>query len=276
MRRSTRMMLMTGRNNRDYGRSEENRSGRMDGGEMNYGRSYGGEMYGGDRGRRGGYSPRSSYPRMETEYETTRNEYNGAGMNYGVEGRFRDRRGREHYDNGRFAPMRSELDEDDMEGHMPYYPAPVWGDPGMTGGIMAGFSGERGFRSDAGYQPRSEMDTRYAPMERGGFRGEEVQPMTRQKAEAWVSKMKNADGSTGQHWTMEKVRQLAQQKSLDVDPVELWVTMNMLYSDYGKVAQKHGLQSNVDFFVDMAQAFLDDKDAQPEKLARYYQYIAKK
>ena len=30
------------------------------------------------------------------------------------EGRFRDRRGREHYDNGRFAPMRS-------EGEPPYY-----------------------------------------------------------------------------------------------------------------------------------------------------------
>ena len=28
---------------------------------------------------------------------------------YGVESRFRDRRGREHYGNGRFAPMRNEM-----------------------------------------------------------------------------------------------------------------------------------------------------------------------
>ena len=28
---------------------------------------------------------------------------------YGAESRFRDRRGREHYDNGRFAPMRNEM-----------------------------------------------------------------------------------------------------------------------------------------------------------------------
>lgn len=28
--------------------------------------------------------------------------------NYGMEDKFRDRRGREHYDNGRFSPMRNE------------------------------------------------------------------------------------------------------------------------------------------------------------------------
>ena len=261
MRKSTRMMLITGREGRNNG-------------EMSYpymnDNSRGRGNYGGRN--RGNYGANN---RMENEYESTRNEYNGAGMNYGVEGRFRDRRGREHYDDGRFAPMRSEMDEDDMEGHYtPYYPSPVWGDPGM--GIMAGFNGERGFRSDAGYPRMNEMDSRHGMMQSGGARGMEVMPMDKRTAEEWVSRMKNADGSTGPHWTMEKTRQLAQQKGIDENPVEFWVTMNMLYSDFGKAAQKHGLQNNVDFFVDMAQAFLDDKDAQEDKLARYYQYIAKK
>ena len=52
-----------------------------------------------------------------TEYERENEVRNGYGAygneggnyvrdNYGVDNRFRDRRGREHYDNGRFAPVR--------------------------------------------------------------------------------------------------------------------------------------------------------------------------
>ena len=57
-----------------------------------------------------------------SEYEGrdyTRNEYNGSDMNYGgVEGRFRNRRGREHYDDGRYAPQRNVRNEyvDDNNG----------------------------------------------------------------------------------------------------------------------------------------------------------------
>ena len=31
----------------------------------------------------------------------------------------------------------------------------------------------------------------------------------------------------------------------------------------------------IDFYVDMAKAFLDDKDAGPDKLAKYYQYVVR-
>lgn len=274
MRKSTRMMMITGReglnNRRDYGRSEE----RMYGGEMSYPRmndnSRGRGNYGGRN--RGNYGANN---RMENEYESTRNEYNGSGMNYGVEGRFRDRRGREHYDDGRFAPMRSEMDEDDMEGHYtPYYPSPVWGDPGM--GIMAGFNGERGFRSDAGYPRMNEMESRHGMMQSGGARGMEVMPMDKRTAEEWLHRMKNTDGTVGPHWTMDKIKQVAQQKGIQGDPLELYVAMNMMYSDYGKAAMKHGLQNNIDYWLDMAQAFLDDQDAMPDKLSRYYEYIVQK
>lgn len=262
MRKSTRMMLITGREGRNNG-------------EMSYpymnDNSRGRGNYGGRN--RGNYGANN---RMETEYETTRNEYNGAGMNYGVEGRFRDRRGREHYDDGRFAPMRSEMDEDDMEGHYtPYYPSPVWGDPNM--GVMAGFNGERGFRSDAGYPRTNEMERHPGMMQgNGGAMSSMVMPLDKRTAEDWVHNMKNTDGTTGPHWTMDKVKQVAQQKGISDDPLEFFLVMNMLYSDYGKVAQKHGLTNNIDYWVDMAQAFLNDKDAMPEKLSRYYHYIVKK
>ena len=54
-----------------------------------------------------------------------------------------------------------------------------------------------------------------------------------------------------------------------------WVALNMIYSDYVKVAKKFGVGDKIDFYVDMAKAFLDDKDAGPDKLARYYKYIVR-
>ena len=45
--------------------------------------------------------------------------------------------------------------------------------------------------------------------------------------------------------------------------------MNMMYSDYCRVAEKVGA-SSLDFYAYMAKAFLDDRDAAPNKLARYY------
>ena len=47
-----------------------------------------------------------------------------------------------------------------------------------------------------------------------------------------------------------------------------------MYSDYMPVAKKLGV-NNMDFYTQMAKAFLDDKDALPDKLARYYEYIVK-
>lgn len=98
--------------------------------------------------------------------------------------------------------------------------------------------------------------------------------MDEKTAREWTARMRNEDGSKGPHWTMEQTKQFAQQKSVDCDPLELWVTMNMMYSDYCTVAKK--LQMNtVDFYLMLAQAFLDDRDAGEGKLAKYYECIVK-
>ena len=69
-------------------------------------------------------------------------------------------------------------------------------------------------------------------------------------------------------------RQFAKQKGLQYDDLTTWVTMNMIYSDYCGVAKKMNV-NNADFYVCMAQAFLDDKDAGEDKLYSYYKHIAK-
>lgn len=55
-----------------------------------------------------------------------------------------------------------------------------------------------------------------------------------------------------------------------------WVTMNMMYSDYGSVAIHYGV-STAEFFAELAQAFLFDKDGPgpKAKLAAYYHGIVK-
>ena len=85
--------------------------------------------------------------------------------------------------------------------------------------------------------------------------------------------MENADGTKGPLWTMEKTEEVRKQKGIECDLLEFCVATNMMYSDYVKAAEKVDC-SNMDFYACMAKAFLDGQDAQPDKLARYYRYIA--
>lgn len=228
----------------------------------------------------GDWGPRNAMPagdwgRMPPYWDTT-------------ESRFRDRSGREHYDNGRFAPendgggywVESRSDDSEPMGRYPRRDMPrSWYDPYRHGGMpMIGFSGSDGFRRDAGmdasYRSQDEMAYRHGMATPGHSRGGEVMPMDRQRAEQWAAKMQNADGTMGPHWTMEQTEQVRAQQGIDCDPVKFWVAMNMMYSDYVKAAEKLGV-NNVMFYASLAKAFLDDKDAQDDKLARYYEYIVK-
>ena len=91
----------------------------------------------------------------------------------------------------------------------------------------------------------------------------------------WVKNMRNADGTTGPHWPMDKTEEARLQRGIDCDSQAFWVAMNMVYSDYVKVAEKVNA-SSMDFYAWMAKAFLDDKDAHYkglEKLAQYYRHV---
>lgn len=100
-------------------------------------------------------------------------------------------------------------------------------------------------------------------------------PLTKAQVAAWVGSMKNADGTRGGHWTMEQTEAVRKQRGIECDPVMFYAAMNMMYSDYCKAVEKTGTVS-VDFYAYMAKAFLDDEDAAPDKLARYYHFVAAK
>lgn len=97
--------------------------------------------------------------------------------------------------------------------------------------------------------------------------------LTPERAKKWTKAMKNADGTTGAHWTQEHTSQVMAQRGYHYDPAIWHAVMCSIYSDYAEVAKKYGLSGNAEFFADMAHAWLDDKDAVENKAAAYYCYV---
>ena len=97
---------------------------------------------------------------------------------------------------------------------------------------------------------------------------------TEDDAKEWTARMENTDDTTGQHWPMEQTTAVMLSRGLHYDPAVWYAAMNMIYSDYFKTAKKHGVNT-VEFFADMTDAFLDDKDAgTPEdKISAYYHCV---
>lgn len=96
------------------------------------------------------------------------------------------------------------------------------------------------------------------------------------EAEAWVAHMKNEDPThpTGGRWTMAQTTSVMKDKGLSYPEAEWYAVMNMLYSDYGPLLAKHG-PNELDAYVELAKAWLDDKDAMPGKTARYYYSVVR-
>lgn len=206
-------------------------------------------------------------------------------MDYEPEGRFRDSRGREHYDNGRYAPARSEYDgyRGSDYGYMGYqtppYVPPVYEDeerrrmPMDTRMRMGGREYYDEPRMNRiGFSLDGEM-SRLPDDERREHMNVPTQ-LTRESAMVWTGDMVNADGTTGPHWSMEQVRQVMEQRGIECDPLEFYAVLNAVYSDYCAVAKRHSV-NKPEFYIDMAKAWLDDADAAKGKAARYFNYIVK-
>lgn len=305
MNKMAKMMLMNGQNRRedrnwDYHRDQRDR--RREGSIMYYDGQNGGQNYAGNPTGDWNFS-RQNYGRGDYG-----NDYGGYGSDSAPEDRFRDRRGREHYDNGRYAPQNYFSGDARYNGERPmgsWYPHkmpnPYYPDPRFSPYSGGGQNYEReaqpmkmnkiGFSTDTGmdrypeefprdrrsgmeYSQREEIQHRRGEYMAGYGSGEAVRSINKESAEEWASHMENEDGTTGPHWTMEQTKQVQSQKGIDCDPVQFWIVMNMMYSDYSRVAKKMNISSS-EFYACMAEAFLDDKDAQPDKLARYYQFVVK-
>jgi hypothetical protein len=91
---------------------------------------------------------------------------------------------------------------------------------------------------------------------------------------SWVDNMVNEDGTKGAHWSMEQTKNVLRQRDSNISPEDFYVAMNMMYSDYYKVAKRFNV-SSLDFYASMAEAFLNDKDTAENKLSNYFEYVVK-
>lgn len=103
--------------------------------------------------------------------------------------------------------------------------------------------------------------------------GEHETKLTREKAEEWVRKMSH----NGQMWTFEDAKRIGEECGVKDDKqsqIDFYAALNMVASDYGKVARKYGVDDER-FYADLAMAFLHDEDGKrpAEKLAAYYKSV---
>ncbi len=90
---------------------------------------------------------------------------------------------------------------------------------------------------------------------------------TEWKYEKAVSKLQNADGSHGPHWSVSDITNYAKSHGIEFTHFNEWdfaYAVNVMYSDYYDT-----VPNTVDTYMKMAKAFLTDKDG-PEGKAWFY------
>lgn len=146
-------------------------------------------------------------------------------------------------------------------------------------GMYSGDDEPMGFRSHKRREEdEGELEGTFRHRETSGHisqKGQETEPLSEMRVEKWVKGMVNEDGTKGAHFGRDQAKLLRSAHCPQCDELEFYAVINMMYSDYCKVAK----QLNADrpeFYAHMAKAFLEDQDAEPDKLALYMQYIAGK
>lgn len=75
----------------------------------------------------------------------------------------------------------------------------------------------------------------------------------------------------GQHWSYKQVKEYLATKGMTDRLTDYYLVMNMVYNDYQRTAQTFGLQSDVEFYFSLARDFIEDVDAKPFKIERYFE-----
>ena len=74
----------------------------------------------------------------------------------------------------------------------------------------------------------------------------------------------------GQMWSYDQIKHFVEDKGYTDDFVDWYLVMNMCYNDYYNTAKTYGLQNEVDFYFNLARDFIEDPDAKPFKVAKYF------
>lgn len=92
---------------------------------------------------------------------------------------------------------------------------------------------------------------------------------TKETAKYVVAKMKNKDGSSGEHWDYDTTSKVLENKKYDFKPCDWYYVLNMIYSDYYKAGRSD------ETYIELARDFLADVDAPEHKAKRYWSSMNK-
>lgn len=88
-----------------------------------------------------------------------------------------------------------------------------------------------------------------------------------------VSGMKNVDGTKGEHWTITQTNEAAKKFGITFDTYnqyDFYYVLNMMYNDYYNI-----FTDDVNSYIQIAVAWLDDPDVSEGKAWRYYRKVVK-
>lgn len=74
---------------------------------------------------------------------------------------------------------------------------------------------------------------------------------------------------------MEDTNAVLKQYGLNIDPIQFYVVMNMLYSDMKNVLGSGDDEESLEKYVEATKDWLNDDDVGKDKLYDYYKYVIK-
>lgn len=92
---------------------------------------------------------------------------------------------------------------------------------------------------------------------------------TEADAKDWIAHM-----TPPARWRMEDTTAAMKKQGYNCDPVEFYVVMNALFSDYGKTVIKYGADK-VELWADLAYDFIHDAEAVDGKVGKYWRDIVR-
>lgn len=74
----------------------------------------------------------------------------------------------------------------------------------------------------------------------------------------------------GQKWSYNDVEKYLTEKGIEGQTCDYYLCMNMAYNDYHDTASMYSLENDTEFYFSLAKDFIDDPDAKPHKIAKYF------
>ena len=75
----------------------------------------------------------------------------------------------------------------------------------------------------------------------------------------------------GEYWNLDTIKEVKDNNNLECNLYDLYVVMNSMVNDYGEIINPE----NVETYIKMSKAFINDEDAKEHKVWRYFTKIPK-